>query len=84
MKALSLQASDDNKINSASGSTQDGGAHGFGDNTGNVNGDRYFSGPPRWFQDFEARQEVRFDNIKEIFDGFKMEMDNMNDEIKFF
>lgn len=83
MKALSLTPDDDNQTNnmySASGSTQNGGAHAAVINNGSVDGDS--SGPPQWFRDFEARQAVRFDNIKEIFEGFKMEMDNIKDEIK--
>ena len=61
---------------STSGSRQDGGAHGFAE---------ALQQPPQWFRDFESRQEVRFANImkenKDVFEGFKMEVDNMKDEI---
>ena len=63
-------------MDSTSGSRKDGGAHDLAE---------ALQQPPQWFRDFESRQEVRFANImkkcKDVFEGFKMEVDNMKDEI---
>ena len=74
--------------NTSGSRSQDGGAH--GDATSNETLQRQHdptmsAGPPQWFQEFETRQEVRFANVlkecREVFEGFKLEMDNMQDEI---
>ena len=76
--------------NTSGSRSQDGGAHGHVSTNGNETlqqkHDSFMSfGPPQWFQEFETRQEVRFANVlkecREVFEGFKLEMDNMKDEI---